>query len=321
MSRQHKEIKMCPLCITELSPSEYDFYPCPCGYQICSFCFEKLITEYKSTGCPLCRRIYDDDAVDRVGPQYRPVPVVRPPPEKKPEPVGFILSKKMVQIVGIPQKYLLTSLLTRHDYLGQYGIIRKIAIFSSEKTPFRKQTIHSIVNPDQLQGKSSVYVKFSSQYEADLCILSLNNISIKGETILASYALTEECSEALQNKPCPEKKNCLKVHKKNTPTKIHFMPEDIDRKSDRFMSALQIKVPENYQNYPKRSFGTSLFPPPRIIPPRDGNGHFMITNVFNTDMSVSLFDLAKHPDAILLPSHVPMKPLVSLLEGLGLDQR
>ncbi|EAX96216.1 hypothetical protein TVAG_227110 [Trichomonas vaginalis G3] len=306
-----REVKVCPLCISDLSASEYDFYPCPCGYQICSFCFERIISEFTKC-CPLCRRPYDEDAVSRVGPQYRPVPVVRPPPEKKPEPSGFIISKKMVQIVGIPQRYLQTSLLIRRDYLGQYGVIKKIAIYSNEKIPFRKQI---------LQGNSSVYVKFKSQYEANLCILSLNNFNLKGEQINASYALTEECSEALQNKNCSEKKTCLKVHKKNTPTKIQFTTEEVERKADRFINALRIDVPDHYQNYPKRSFGTSLFPPPRIIPPPNGNPHFLITNIFNSE-DPTLLDLASFPDAIPLPLPVSQsRQLCSLIDGLGLDQR
>ena len=53
----------CPLCIEEFDLSDRNFRPCPCGYQICQFCFNSLKTTYEKSTCPNCRRQYDDSTI------------------------------------------------------------------------------------------------------------------------------------------------------------------------------------------------------------------------------------------------------------------
>ncbi|WIA38480.1 hypothetical protein OEZ86_001802 [Tetradesmus obliquus] len=50
----------CPLCIETLDDTDRDFFPCPCGYQVCLFCYQRLQNEYNNT-CPGCRQQYGDD--------------------------------------------------------------------------------------------------------------------------------------------------------------------------------------------------------------------------------------------------------------------
>ncbi|KAJ8105010.1 hypothetical protein ONZ43_g7595 [Nemania bipapillata] len=52
----------CPLCIEEFDLSDRNFRPCPCGYQICQFCFNNLKNNLNGL-CPACRRPYDDKDV------------------------------------------------------------------------------------------------------------------------------------------------------------------------------------------------------------------------------------------------------------------
>eukprot|EP00891_Asterochloris_glomerata_P007528 jgi/Astpho2/7528/fgenesh1_pg.00114_%23_108_t len=52
-----QEERLCPLCIEPLDATEQDFYPCPCGYQVCLFCHEKLKTDCGNL-CPGCRTEY-----------------------------------------------------------------------------------------------------------------------------------------------------------------------------------------------------------------------------------------------------------------------
>lgn len=47
----------CPLCIEELDTTDLSFQPCPCGYRVCLFCFEKIKLHNRSI-CPGCRRPY-----------------------------------------------------------------------------------------------------------------------------------------------------------------------------------------------------------------------------------------------------------------------
>ncbi|GAX78771.1 hypothetical protein CEUSTIGMA_g6208.t1 [Chlamydomonas eustigma] len=55
--RQPDVKETCPLCIEELDDTDKDFYPCPCGYQVCLFCYGRLHDLCKNM-CPGCRREY-----------------------------------------------------------------------------------------------------------------------------------------------------------------------------------------------------------------------------------------------------------------------
>ncbi|KAF9976189.1 transcriptional repressor general negative regulator of transcription subunit 4, partial [Modicella reniformis] len=53
----------CPLCMEELDISDRNFRPCPCGYQICRFCWHH-INENLNGRCPACRRVYSEETVE-----------------------------------------------------------------------------------------------------------------------------------------------------------------------------------------------------------------------------------------------------------------
>ncbi|KAK9811881.1 hypothetical protein WJX72_011728 [[Myrmecia] bisecta] len=44
-ANQDEEEKFCPLCIEPLDSTEQQFYPCPCGYQLCLFCYDRIKLE------------------------------------------------------------------------------------------------------------------------------------------------------------------------------------------------------------------------------------------------------------------------------------
>ncbi|RYG62320.1 hypothetical protein EON64_18020 [archaeon] len=59
----------CPLCVEEIDQSDKNFLPCPCGYQVCMWCWHH-IRENLNGLCPACRTPYSADphafaAVDR----------------------------------------------------------------------------------------------------------------------------------------------------------------------------------------------------------------------------------------------------------------
>lgn len=39
---------VCPLCITPLDVMESGWVPCPCGYQLCLFCYERIRNEFNN---------------------------------------------------------------------------------------------------------------------------------------------------------------------------------------------------------------------------------------------------------------------------------
>ena len=57
--------ELCPLCVEEMDLSDKNFKPCPCGYQVCQFCYNNIRQNPQLNGrCPACRRTYDDDSVE-----------------------------------------------------------------------------------------------------------------------------------------------------------------------------------------------------------------------------------------------------------------
>ncbi|KAG2448503.1 hypothetical protein HYH02_006394 [Chlamydomonas schloesseri] len=59
-SRSEFEKETCPLCVEDLDETDMSFQPCPCGYRMCLFCFEKLKLHCNSV-CPNCRRGFGSD--------------------------------------------------------------------------------------------------------------------------------------------------------------------------------------------------------------------------------------------------------------------
>ena len=51
--------EVCPLCCNELDATDLNFLPCPCGYQVCLYCYGRLEKEFQSR-CPACRNVYGE---------------------------------------------------------------------------------------------------------------------------------------------------------------------------------------------------------------------------------------------------------------------
>ncbi|KAL6768413.1 hypothetical protein ACKKBF_B39055 [Auxenochlorella protothecoides x Auxenochlorella symbiontica] len=70
---------VCPLCITPLDVMESGWVPCPCGYQLCLFCYERIRNEFNNQ-CPGCRTPYDPSYQGKVRASPGPAPQPRPQP-------------------------------------------------------------------------------------------------------------------------------------------------------------------------------------------------------------------------------------------------
>lgn len=55
----------CPLCCETMDSTDLNFLPCPCGYQVCLFCYQSLKEGESSPKCPGCRKPYSDGEVVR----------------------------------------------------------------------------------------------------------------------------------------------------------------------------------------------------------------------------------------------------------------
>ncbi|KAM5443807.1 transcriptional repressor general negative regulator of transcription subunit 4 [Microsporum ferrugineum] len=214
--------ELCPLCIEEFDLSDKNFKPCPCGYQICQFCYNNIKTHSEEGRCPNCRRVYDESNI-----QYR-VPDVdefkadlalkhrkaaaakRKEAEKREIEASSrknlagvrVVQKNLVYVIGlnptIRDENLLLQTLRGDQYFGQYGDIDKIVVSKAKPGG----------NPNQGIG---VYVTFARKIDAATCIAAVDG-SPNGDRVLrAQYGTTKYCSSFLRNESC-NNRNCTFLH-------------------------------------------------------------------------------------------------------------
>ena len=255
--------KYCPLCIENLEANEQNFYPCPCGYQICLFCYQKIMETNQL--CPACRHPFSPDSRNRIGPQYAPQNNIV-------TPTDFFVSKKILQVIGLPDYLLNKTKLIREEFFGQYGEIKQLRTFNNQP-PF----VYSAFP----KRSSSVYVRFKHENDAINCYLALNGFSTPTYTLHVAFAITEQCSSFLLNGKKCGLSDCLKMHRKPKPSEIVLKDKDIEKQSKKFTNLMKIDIPDHYNQYPLRCSGRSVFPPPRMVQP---------------NFNFQLFDINNNPD-------------------------
>ncbi|KAK9478310.1 hypothetical protein V1514DRAFT_331597 [Lipomyces japonicus] len=215
------EEEVCPLCVEEFDISDKGFKPCPCGYQVCQFCYNNIRQNPQLNGrCPGCRRPYDDESVE-----YKVVTAeewrqdhqkqTRREKEKKQKErerkeieqasrkhlSGMrVIQKNLVYVVGlnphIPHEELHNTL--RGDqFFGQYGKIQKIVVN-------RRNGVTG-------NGGIGVYVTYYKKEDAAKCIAVVDGSVNDGKVLRAAYGTTKYCSSYLRNQPCPNP-NCMFLH-------------------------------------------------------------------------------------------------------------
>ncbi|KAK9386793.1 hypothetical protein V1515DRAFT_603925 [Lipomyces mesembrius] len=216
------EEEVCPLCVEEFDISDKGFKPCPCGYQVCQFCYNNIRQNPQLNGrCPGCRRPYDDESVE-----YKVVTAeewrqdhqkqTRREKEKKQKErerkeieqasrkhlSGMrVIQKNLVYVVGlnphIPHEELHNTL--RGDqFFGQYGKIQKIVVNRRN-------------NGGTGNGGIGVYVTYLKKEDAAKCIAAVDGSMNDGKILRAAYGTTKYCSSYLRNQPCPNP-NCMFLH-------------------------------------------------------------------------------------------------------------
>ncbi|KAE8453180.1 hypothetical protein EG329_011247 [Mollisiaceae sp. DMI_Dod_QoI] len=215
----------CPLCVEEFDLSDKNFRPCPCGYQICQFCFNNIRQNLNGL-CPACRRPYDDKTIEWKVVTPEEIARFKAETQKKAKKnqeqrqkeaqkrevenlnrkhlSGLrVLQKNLVYVVGlspgIPEQEILSTL--RGDrYFGQYGKIVKIVV-SNKKT-----------NETGPNGQSlGVYVTFARNEDAARCIAAVNGSQNGDRVLRAQLGTTKYCSAYLRNETCTNK-NCMFLH-------------------------------------------------------------------------------------------------------------
>ncbi|KKK11902.1 CCR4-NOT core complex subunit Not4 [Aspergillus ochraceoroseus] len=214
--------EFCPLCIEEFDLSDKNFKPCPCGYQICQFCYNNIKTHSEEGRCPNCRRVYDDSTIQYKVPdadefkadlalKHRKAAAAKKKEAEKREIEASsrknlagvrVVQKNLVYVIGlnptIRDESQLLQTLRGKDYFGQYGDIEKIVVSKAKPGG----------NPNQGIG---VYVTYAKKVDAATCINAVDG-SVNGDRILrAQYGTTKYCSSFLRNEQC-HNRNCTFLH-------------------------------------------------------------------------------------------------------------
>ncbi|KAK7931878.1 CCR4-NOT transcription complex subunit 4 [Apiospora marii] len=219
-----EEEDTCPLCIEEFDLSDRNFRPCPCGYQICQFCFNNLKNNLNGL-CPACRRPYDEKTIQwkvvtqeeiaefraniqknqkKRAAEQRQKEVQKREVDKgnRKNLVGVrVVQKNLVYVTGltptVPEDELLKTL-RRPEFFGQYGNIQKISI-SNRKAP------------DGQPQSLGIYVTFEKKDDATRCIQAVNG-SMNGDRVLkAQLGTTKYCSAWLRHEQCGNRQ-CMFLH-------------------------------------------------------------------------------------------------------------
>lgn len=218
-----------PLCVEEMDISDKNFRPCPCGYQICQFCYNNIRQNPELNGrCPGCRRLYDDESVEYktlTAEEYKLQQLKREKRERekkqkeKEKKELEIASKKHLAGLRVVQKNLvyvtglsppcapedLHSVLRSDKYFGQYGKITKIVI--NKKSPGGSSNVPVTSNSQSIV----VYVTFSKKEDASKCIAELDGSLCDGRVLRAAHGTTKYCLSYLRGHPCANP-NCMFLH-------------------------------------------------------------------------------------------------------------
>ncbi|KAI1504657.1 hypothetical protein F5X99DRAFT_405656 [Biscogniauxia marginata] len=214
----------CPLCIEEFDLSDRNFRPCPCGYQICQFCFNNLKNNLNGL-CPACRRPYDEKDIQwkvvtheeeaefraniqknqkKRATEQRQKEVQKREAEKE--------SRKNLQGVRVVQKNLvyvtgltptvredeLLKTLRKPEFFGQYGNIQKISISNRKSSDGQQQSL-------------GIYVTFEKKEDAARCIQAVHGSQNGDRTLKAQLGTTKYCSAWLRHEQCGNRQ-CMFLH-------------------------------------------------------------------------------------------------------------
>ncbi|RDL36508.1 RING protein [Venustampulla echinocandica] len=215
----------CPLCVEEFDLSDKNFRPCPCGYQVCQFCFNNIKNNMNGL-CPACRRPYDEKTIEwkvvtpeeiaqfkaNIQKNAKKKAEQRQKEAQKREVESLnrkhlsglrVVQKNLVYVVGLSPAIRddeILQTLRGDKYFGQYGKIIKIVVSKSKQG-----------DPTQSSQGLGVYVTFARKDDAARCIAAVNG-SQNGDRILrAQLGTTKYCSAYLRNETCTNKQ-CMFLH-------------------------------------------------------------------------------------------------------------
>lgn len=265
----------CPLCMEEMDLSDKNFRPCPCGYQVCRFCWHK-IREDGNQRCPACRKVYNEDEVE-----FIPVPQEeinrmrqkkRAIKEKREaaaaaeldlSPAGValtneivnsrrhlcefrVIQRNLVYVIGISAKIAHEHILKEPEFFGQFGKIIKIVV---NKKNFLASSSGS--NPPS----ASAYITFVRKDDAARAIEFVDGSVYDDRVIRATYGTTKYCSYFLRGLGC-QNPGCMYLHEPGEEVQS-FTKEQLSGGNHN----LQSFIVDKSESANLRQFGTVLYNP------------------------------------------------------------
>lgn len=221
----------CPLCMEEMDLSDKNFRPCPCGYQVCRFCWHK-IREDGNQRCPACRKVYNEEEVEFVPVPQEEINRMRQKKRAIKEkreaaaaaeldmsPAGVALTneivnsrrhlcefrvvqRNLVYVIGISAKIAHEHILKEPEFFGQFGKIIKIVV---NKKNFLASSSGS--NPPS----ASAYITFVRKDDAARAIEFVDGSVYDDRVIRATYGTTKYCSYFLRGLTC-QNPGCMYLH-------------------------------------------------------------------------------------------------------------
>lgn len=107
-----------------------------------------------------------------------------------------IIQKSLVYIICIPQKYADEAVLSRKEFFGQFGYIKKIVVNKRASV---------------IESTASAYITYNNEDEARLCIQEVDESVLDGKVLKCTYGTTKYCSFFLKGVPC-QNNECMYLH-------------------------------------------------------------------------------------------------------------
>ncbi|KAG9246920.1 hypothetical protein BJ878DRAFT_415920 [Calycina marina] len=212
----------CPLCVEDFDLSDRNFRPCPCGYQICQFCFNNIKNNMNNL-CPACRRPYDEKTIEwksvtqeelqqhkaniQKNAKKKADQRQREAQKKEVENMNRkhlqglrVVQKNLVYVTGLAsgiREDEILATLRGPQYFGQYGQILKIVVGRPK--------------PGEGRSNEGVYVTYASHEDARKCINAVNGSQNGDRVLKAQLGTTKYCSSFLRNEVCTNK-HCMFLH-------------------------------------------------------------------------------------------------------------
>ncbi|KAL1552060.1 RING-type E3 ubiquitin transferase [Salvia divinorum] len=207
----------CPLCAEEIDPADKQFVPCKCGYQICVWCWHRIVDTAKKDAsegqCPACRQTYEKEriaALQAIGERIALEGFKRKTKQPKAKPKTNevkdltnirVIQRKMAYVAGLPLNLADEDVLLRKEYFGQYGRVAKVSLSRTTGG-----AIQQFIN-----DTCSVYITYAKEEEALRCIHSVHGFVLEGRLLRASFGTVKYCHAWLKHMPC-NNPACLYLH-------------------------------------------------------------------------------------------------------------